>query len=87
MLEQLRELLKKNYAIDTISEETNIKTDLGLTSFDFINLIAMIEDAFDVELDEEKYHTIRTVGDLIEYIENAQKRYQNGNHDSRPSEG
>lgn len=87
MLEQLRELLKKNYAIDAISAETNIKTDLGLTSFDFINLIAMIEDAFDVELDEEKYHTIRTVGDLIEYIENAQKRYQNGNHDSRLSEG
>lgn len=71
MLNQLKTLLKKNYNIDDIDMETNIKTDLGLSSFDFINLIALIEDTFHVELDEEKYHSINTVGDLIEYLEGA----------------
>lgn len=71
MLNQLKTLLKKNYNIEDISTETNIKTDLGLTSFDFINLIALIEDTFGVEIEEEKYHSINTVGDLIEYLENA----------------
>ncbi len=70
MLDQLKKLLKKNYNIDDITIETNIKTDLGFTSFDFINLIALIEDTFDVELEEEKIHSINTVGDLIDYIEN-----------------
>lgn len=73
MLEELKTLLKKNYPIDDISMETNIKTDLGLTSFDFINLIALIEDTFHIEIEEEKYHSINTVGDLIEYIENARR--------------
>lgn len=73
MLEQLKTLLKKNYHIEDISIETNIKTDLGLNSFDFINLIALIEDTFGVELEEEKYHSINTVGDLIEYIENYKR--------------
>lgn len=72
MLNQLKTLLKKNYNIEDISTETNIKTDLGLTSFDFINLIALIEDTFHVEIDEEKYHSINTVGDLIKYIEEVQ---------------
>lgn len=71
MLSQLKTLLKKNYNIEDIRTETNIKTDLGLTSFDFINLIALIEDTFGVEIEEEKYHSINTVGDLIEYLENA----------------
>lgn len=73
MINQLKTLLKNNYNIDDISTETNIKTDLGLTSFDFINLIALIEDTFHVEIDEEKYHSINTVGDLIEYIESASR--------------
>lgn len=71
MLNKLKALLKTNYDIENIGTETNIKTDLGLTSFDFINLIALIEDTFGVELEEEKYHSIHTVGDLIEYLENA----------------
>lgn len=71
MLNQLRALFKKNYHIDNIDESTNLKNDLGLTSFDFINLIAILEDTFDIEFDEEKYHSINTIGDLIAYIENA----------------
>lgn len=71
MLNQLKTLLKKNYNIDDISTETNIKTDLGLTSFDFINLIAAIEDTFHIEIDEEEYHSINTIGDLMKYIESA----------------
>ena len=71
MLNQLRALFKKNYNIDNINEDTNLKNDLGLTSFDFINLIAIIEDTFHIEIDEEKYHSINTIGDLMDYIENT----------------
>lgn len=74
MLNQLKTLLKKNYRIDNISAETNIKTDLGLTSFDFINLIALLEDTFQIEFEEEKYHSINTMEDLIQYIEARQSQ-------------
>lgn len=67
----MKALLKKNYNINDVSAETNFKTDLGLTSFDFINLIAVIEDTFGVEIEEEQYYSINTIGDLIEYIESS----------------
>ena len=32
-----------------------------------------VEDTFDVELEEEKYRSIHTVGELTKYIEKAQR--------------
>ena len=49
--------------------ESNFKTDFGLTSFDFVSLICVIEEKYGVELDEEKYRSLNTVQELITYLE------------------
>ena len=69
MLNDFRKILKEYYEIDNVELDSNFKVDFGLTSFDFINLICMIEEKYNVELDENDYKDLNTVGDLIKYIE------------------
>ena len=55
------------YDITNIKLESNFKNDFGLTSFDFINLICLIEDKFGVEIEECMYRKLNTV-DLFKKI-------------------
>ena len=52
-----------------ITRETNLTFDLGLKSIDLLELITDVEDEFGVEVTDEAVETIRTVGDLLDYIE------------------
>ena len=69
MLNDFREIMKEIYEIDNVKLKSNFKTDFGLTSFDFVNLICLIEDKYGVELEEKKYRSLNTVQDLITYLE------------------
>ena len=69
MLNELKKMMKENYDITNIKLTSNFKKDFGLTSFDFINLICIIEDKFGIEIEESKYRSLNTVDDLVKYIE------------------
>ena len=69
MFEELKKILKDNYQIEDIELSTNFKKDLDLTSFDFVNLISIIEDKYKIEIEEESYRSLNTVQELIEYLE------------------
>ena len=69
MLNDFREIMKENYEIDNVELTSNFKTDFGLSSFDFVNLMCLIEERYNVELDEKRYRSINTVKDLITYLE------------------
>lgn len=69
MFEELAKILKDNYQIENIELSTNFKKDLDLTSFDFVNIIALIEEKYGIEIEEESYRSLNTVGDLTEYLE------------------
>ena len=69
MLNDFKKIMKKQYGIDNVELSSNFKTDFDLSSFDFINLICMIEKKYKVELDEKDYKNLNTVGDLINYLE------------------
>lgn len=69
MLNELKKMMKENYDITNIKLTSNFKKDFGLTSFDFVNLICLIEEKFNIEIEESKYRTLNTVDDLIQYLE------------------
>lgn len=69
MLNDFKKIMKKQYGIDNVELTSNFKTDFGLTSYDFINLICIIEKKYKIELDENDYRNLNTVGDLIHYLE------------------
>ena len=43
--------------------------DLGIDSLDFVDIVMSLEDEFDTEFPEEDMAGIKTVGDIVKYIE------------------
>ena len=71
MLETLREVICRFAEIDPekLTEETNIRSELGLNSLELINIAVAIEDEFDVEIPDREVGNIETLGDAIKVIQ------------------
>lgn len=54
---------------EELSADTNIATDLGADSLDVVEILMSIEDEFDIEIPDSEIENIRTIGELVEYIE------------------
>ena len=52
-----------------VTEAAAFTTDLGADSLDVVELLMAIEDEFDVEIPDEEIENIKTIGDLVKYIE------------------
>ena len=55
---------------DAVTMEASITDDLGADSLDVVDLVMSIEESFDVENPDEEVENIKTVGDIVKYIEN-----------------
>ena len=55
---------------DAVTMEASITDDLGADSLDVVDLVMSIEESFDVEIPDEEFENIKTVGDIVKYIEN-----------------
>lgn len=71
--EKLREIIADVMSIDEkeIKEDSSFENDLGADSLDVFQIIMGIEDAFDIEIDNDEAEKIVTVGDAVEQIKNA----------------
>jgi acyl carrier protein len=52
--------------VQTVSAETRLREDLGLTSFDLAELTVKIEDKFDIDIFEDGL--VSTVGEIFEKL-------------------
>ena len=74
MDQKLIELIRKACGTDVeVTRDTNFIFDLGLKSIDLLEFVTDIEDAYGIEVTDEAIEEIKTVGDLIDYIEKAKK--------------
>ena len=55
---------------DAVTMEASITEDLGAASLAVVDLVMSIEESFDVEIPDEEVENIKTVGDIVKYIEN-----------------
>ncbi|MDO4460215.1 MAG: acyl carrier protein [Clostridia bacterium] len=71
VLEKLKAILADQFdaAEDEITVETNLSEDLEADSLDVVDLLMSIEDEFEVEIPDEEVENLKTVGDIVEYIE------------------
>ena len=60
-----------NVGEDDITTSTTFVDDLGSDSLDIFEIIAAIEEQFDIEIPQEEAEKIVTVGDAVEQIKNA----------------
>lgn len=68
MFEEMKKILREKYGIEEVEPNSNLRKDLGLTSFDFANLICIMEERFGIEIDTEKYREIVTAEDFVNYL-------------------
>ena len=59
-----------NVSEDEITTSTTFIDDLGADSLDIFEIIAAIEEQFDIEIPQEEAEKIVTVGDAVEQIRN-----------------
>ncbi len=71
--EKLQEIIADvlNLEVKDIQMDSKIMDDLGADSLDVFQIIMGIEEAFDLEIDNDDAENIVTVGDAVEQIRNA----------------
>ena len=71
--EKLKEIISEVLSVksEDITTETTFVDDLGADSLDVFQIIMGIEEAFDIEIENEAAEKIVTVGDAVEQIKNA----------------
>ena len=72
VLEKVKAILSEQFDVeeDTITTDTSITEDLGADSLDVVDLLMSIEDEFEIEIPDGEVENIKTVGELVSYIEN-----------------
>ena len=71
MLETFRNIIC-NYvdiAPEDITEDSKLRSDIGLNSFDMVNVAVDLESEYGVKIDSKEFGGLKTVGDLMSYIE------------------
>lgn len=71
VFEKVKKIIGEQLEVDqsVISENSSITGDLGADSLALVDLAMSVEDEFDIELSDEALEKIKTVGDLVAYIE------------------
>ena len=69
--DQVKKIVVDHLGIDEskVVPEAKFIDDLGADSLDTVELVMAFEEAFDVEIPDEKAETILTVGDAISHLE------------------
>jgi len=76
MLDQVIKLVSEITKVESskISAETNFIEDLNLDSLDIVELMMKMEDEFSIEIPEEAAEHLKTVGDVVSYLNEHAKK-------------
>ena len=68
---ELQELAAEILGVDAeqVQMDVSFARDLAADSLDLVELIAAVEDKYDVELPEEELENMKVIGDLWKYLE------------------
>ncbi len=71
MFEKIRKIIASELMIEEseITLSSNIKDDLGADSLSLVDLVMALEEEFGLEIPDESLETVRTVEDVVKYIE------------------
>lgn len=70
-LEKVKELLaaQLNISKDKINADSKIIEDLGADSLDMVEMLMTLEDEFGISISDEEAVNLKTVSDIVNYIE------------------
>ena len=70
MLEKVKEIVAENLGADinTLTEETSFKDDLGADSLDLFEMVMALEEDYGKEIPTEDLEKLTTIGEVVEYL-------------------
>ncbi|MCL2507881.1 MAG: acyl carrier protein [Oscillospiraceae bacterium] len=71
VFEKVKEIICEQFELQEkmVKMDSSIIGDLGADSLDVIDLAMSIEDEFDLEVPDDEIKNIKTVGDIVRFIE------------------
>ena len=74
VFDKLKEIIVTELGVDAadITLEADLNDDLGADSLDAVELIMAIEDEFDLSVSDDVAQNLKTVQQIVDYIESQQ---------------
>jgi len=72
VFEKIVDILSEQLDIEnknTITMDSELVDDLGADSLDSIDIVMSVEDEFGIEVPDEVIENMKTVADIVDYIE------------------
>lgn len=71
MFEKVQEIIANELGIEKekVLMNSRLAEDLGADSLDAVELIMTLEDEFGIEVDDEAAQNIKTVADIVKFLE------------------
>ncbi len=75
-IDKVKEIISDQLSVpvEKITEKTNIAEDLGADSLDLVEILMSLEDEFGVSIPDEAIPNIKTIKDLVDFIESHKKK-------------
>lgn len=75
VFEQVRDIVAEKLSLnpEDISLESDLQKDFNADSLDAVEIIMAVEDAFDIEVADDELMNIKTIKDIVDYIEKVRK--------------
>ena len=71
MRERILEIIAEqvNRSVDELDPSMDFIDDLNMDSIELVELIVSVEDEFDIEIDEDRLEKVRSIGDVLDLLE------------------
>lgn len=73
--ERIKQIISERLEIniENIKSESELKNDLGIDSFGFVEMIYEVKEKFGINIEDKDFSTIKKVEDVVNYIFNKTK--------------
>lgn len=74
IFEKVAQLVSSELSVskEELTMDTHLQNDLNADSLDAVELIMSIEEEFDLQVADDQAQNLKTLGDIVRYIENNQ---------------
>lgn len=74
-VDKVKEIIANQLSVEEskIKENTNIAEELGADSLDLVEILMALEDEFGISIPDEAIPTIKTIKDIVDFIEKNKK--------------
>lgn len=71
VFEKIKEIIVQELKLngDKVTIDARLQEDLGADSLDAVELIMNVEDEFEISISDEEATDIKTVGQLVKFVE------------------